>query len=96
MGYSPELEQSVKDWLAYKKERRESYKPVGLKTLLTQVKRHAEKFGDKAVIDVIQQCMSSGYVGIMFDRLKKANARSGTFPQRNYDLDALEKKMLGG
>ena len=98
MGYSPGLSETVKDWLSYKKERRENYKPTGLKTLLTQIKKHAEKYGDKAVIDLIHESMSSNYVGIVFDRLSKARAapKKDAFPQRNYDYDALEKKLLNG
>ena len=98
MGYSPELSEAVKDWLSYKKERRENYKPTGLKTLLTQIKKHAEKYGNKAVIDLIHESMSSNYKGIVFDRLSKARAapKKDAFPQRKYDYDALEKKLLKG
>ena len=98
MGYSPELSETVKDWLSYKKEKRQNYKPTGLKTLLTQIKQHAEKYGDKAVIDLIRESMSSNYQGIIFDRLSKARAapKKDAFPQRNYDYDALEKKLLNG
>ena len=98
MGYSPELSETVKDWLSYKKEKRQTYKPTGLKTLLTQIKQHAEKYGDKAVIDLIHESMSSNYQGIIFDRLSKARAapKKQNFQQREYDYDALEKKLLNG
>lgn len=98
MGYSPELSETVKDWLSYKKEKRQNYKPTGLKTLLTQIKQHADKYGDKAVIDLIRESMSSNYQGIIFDRLSKSRAapKKTVFPQRNYDYDALEKKLLNG
>ena len=98
MGYSPELSETVKDWLSYKKEKRQNYKPTGLKTLLTQIKQHAEKYGDKAVIDLIHESMSSNYQGIIFDRLSKARAapKKQNFQQREYDYDALEKKLLNG
>lgn len=98
MGYSPELSETVKDWLSYKKEKRQNYKPTGLKTLLTQIKQHAEKYGDKAVIDLIRESMSSNYQGIIFDRLSKARTAPAkqNFTQRTYDYDALEKKLLNG
>ena len=98
MGYSPELSEAVKDWLSYKKEKRENYKLTGLKTLLTQIKQYAEKYGNKAVIDLIHESMSSNYKGIVFDRLSKARGapKKDAFPQRNYDYDALEKKLLNG
>ena len=75
-GFSPELEAAVNDWLAYKQERREAYKPVGLKALLTQIKNAASANGDAAVAAVIRQSMSSGYKGIVFDRLERAASKS--------------------
>ena len=74
-GFSPELEAAVNDWLAYKQERREAYKPVGLKALLTQIKNAASANGDAAVAAVIRQSMSSGYKGIVFDRLERAASK---------------------
>lgn len=68
-GFSPALRAAVEDWLAYKRERREAYKPTGLKALLTQISSASSAHGDAAVIGVIRQSMSSGYKGITFDRL---------------------------
>lgn len=68
-GFSPALRAAVEDWLAYKRERREAYKPTGLKALLTQISSAASAHGDAAVIGVIRQSMSSGYKGITLDRL---------------------------
>lgn len=76
-GFSPELEAAVTDWLAYKQERREAYKPTGLKSLLTQIKKAAAEYGDAAVIEIIRQSMSANYMGIVFDRLKKGGAVVG-------------------
>ena len=45
-GYNEFLLESVKDWLAYKKEKRQDYKGRGLQALLTQIKnRVAEEQG---------------------------------------------------
>lgn len=68
-GFSPALRAAVEDWLAYKRERREAYKPTGLKALLTQISSAASAHGDAAVIGVIRQSMGSGYKGITLDRL---------------------------
>lgn len=76
-GFSSELETAVTDWLTYKQERRESYKPTGLKSMLTQVKNAAAEYGDAAVVDIIRDSMASGYQGIIFDRLKKGGAPGG-------------------
>ena len=60
-------------WLDYKRERRESYKPTGLSALVSKVSVSAEKYGNQAVMDLIDQAMSCGYKGIPFDRLTQKN-----------------------
>ena len=69
---SPALRGAVEDWLQYKAEKREPYKPQGLKSLISEVKNNADRYGDAAVIELIRQCMSNNWRGIIFDRLKKA------------------------
>lgn len=71
-SFAPDLESAVNDWLKYKAERRESYKPTGLKSLLTQIQNNAAEYGDSAVADVIRQSMGSNYQGIVYDRLKRS------------------------
>lgn len=73
-SFAPDLEYAVNDWLKYKAERRESYKPTGLKSLLTQMQNNAAEYGDSAVAEAIRQSMGSNYQGIVFDRLKKGGA----------------------
>lgn len=89
-GFSPSLSAAVEDWLAYKRERREAYKPTGLKALLTQISSAASAHGDAAVIGVIRQSMSSGYKGITFDRLRKKAEPSPCIPATP-DPDALKQ-----
>lgn len=71
VSLSPALQSAVEDWLQYKTEKREPYKPQGLKSLVTEVKNNADRYGDAAVIELIRQCMSNNWRGIIFDRLKK-------------------------
>ena len=68
---SPALQSAVEDWLQYKTEKRDPYKPQGLKSLVTEIKNNADRYGDAAVIELIRQCMSNNWRGIIFDRLKK-------------------------
>lgn len=75
---SPGLRGAVEDWLRYKAERREPYKPQGLKSLITEVKNNAERYGDAAVVELIRQCMGNNWRGIIFDRLaEKARKEQG-------------------
>ena len=62
---------AVKEWMEYKKERHEPYKPAGLKALLSQIESKEQEHGATAVINVIRESMSNGWRGIIWDRLKK-------------------------
>ena len=74
LPFDGELGETVKHWLIYKQERREKYKPAGLKSLCTQIQNSVNEYGEQTVMTVIRESMASGYKGIMFDRLKqKAN-----------------------
>lgn len=86
---SPALRGAVEDWMRYKTEKREPYKPQGLKSLVTEVKNNADRYGDTAVIKVITQSMSNNYRGIVFDWLKKEpdGGKSG-----NVFLDMLHER----
>ena len=64
------LAPAVDDWLSYKQERREAYKPTGLKSLLTRIEKELDAYGEQAVADVIQLAMSNGWKGIAWDRLQ--------------------------
>ena len=67
--WSADLRQAVMDWLSYKKEKRQPYKEIGLKTLLSQIRKAADQYGEAPTIDVIRNSMASGYAGITLDRL---------------------------
>lgn len=72
-----ELQEAFDDWLAYKKEKRQPYKPRGLKSLVTQVERYAEQFGEAETANAIRNSMASNYQGIVFDRIGKGD-KSGS------------------
>lgn len=92
-GFSEELRAAVEEWLTYKKERRESYKPMGLKSLLTQISKAASEHGDADVIAIIRQSMSSNYQGIVFDRLTKGGYRNDT--SRNSSQSGQPRRAWG-
>lgn len=76
-----ELTAKMEEWIKYKMERKEPYKEQGMKSLLRQVENNALTYGDKAVCDLIDDSMANGWKGIIFDRLKKAPARSNARSQ---------------
>ena len=93
---SAALQEKLRQWLSYKQERRESYKPVGLQALVTKIKSSAEQYGDSAVCDLIDLSMSSGYQGILFDRLKKTGQKTSCVGQNSpsdWSKDAVRRMM---
>lgn len=76
-GFEPVLQEAFEEWLSYKRERRETYKPTGLQSLVTQIRKAAGEYGAGAVASLIQQSMANGYRGIVFDRLSRSAPLSG-------------------
>lgn len=76
LPFDGELREAVFDWLAYKKERRESYKPTGLKSLISRIQNYANQFGDTETAGAIRDSMASNYAGIVFDRIGRTSGGS--------------------
>ena len=60
---APEMREAVDTWIAYKKERHESYKPTGFKTFY---KKLCELSGNnpQVAMAIIEQSMQNNYAGI--------------------------------
>lgn len=71
-GFGAELQATFEDWLRYKNERKENYKPTGLKHLISRIRSNAETYGEAAVADLIRQSMASNWQGIFYDRLERS------------------------
>lgn len=67
---SPVVKEKVRKWIKYKSERNEHYKETGLDTLLGRIENRCLRYGDKAVCEIMDDSMSSGWSGIIFDRLE--------------------------
>ena len=102
--FSPEVTGALKEWIMYKKEKRQGYGEAGFRALLTQVEKMIAGYGDQAVVDVIMQSMSNGYIGITWENIGKVSSRKkapaagnrfNNFPQRDNDYDNIEKQLLG-
>lgn len=71
----PALRTAFFEWLDYKDERKEGYKPTGLKALQTEVMNNARKHGEDTVAHLIHHCMANGWKGIIFELLVKDGGR---------------------
>lgn len=81
LAFSPGLCDAVRDWLRYKAEQRFQYKPTGKRTLIGQICESARQYGSDAVAGIIRQSITSGYVGIVLDRLSKPQYGGGNAGQ---------------
>lgn len=71
-NFEPDLHRAVKDWIKYKTEKGQAYKPTGLNSFLVQVQKHAQKHGNKIIIELINDCMANNWAGVAWDRLDNA------------------------
>lgn len=63
----------VQDWISYKKERGFSYKERGMRTLLKTISEKSLQYGDNEVANTISESISSGYQGIVWDKLLRGS-----------------------
>ena len=75
--FSEEVRGALDDWLRYKRERREGYKPTGLKTLLGQVEGKQGELTGKEIVRAISESMASNYRGIVWDKAKERSGPPG-------------------
>jgi hypothetical protein len=80
---TPAMVEAVEAWIAYKTERREGYKPQGLKALYARIANVAAQHGPQVVIDRMQRAMASNWQGWDFAEPPKNGANRddprGTF-----------------
>lgn len=99
------LRGKIEEWISYKKERKDKeYTEIGFKRLLSQIENNVTKYGEDAVIELIDNCMASNYKGIIFDKLKsikRTTAPDWASKDVKSEIATLEeqnkiKKMLEG
>lgn len=89
-SFSAEMQEAIQQWLKYKTERRESYKPTGLQAFLTTLRKKLSQYSEKQIIDLMGDCMSNGWRGIIWDRLEQPSRQSGS---GNPFLDMLREEI---
>jgi hypothetical protein len=60
---TPEMTDAVGEWLKYKAERREQYKPTGLKAFYSHLSGSVAQHGEDVIISRIRKAMASGWKG---------------------------------
>ena len=68
------LLESVQNWIGYKAERNFKYKERGLRILLKTIAEKSMQHGDAAVATAINESISSGYQGIVWEKIGKTSS----------------------
>lgn len=84
-SFSDPVTEAIKDWISYKEERRDGYKPTGFKTLLKGLKEKSELYGDKAVIDSIKASIESNYKGLFWTEAEKNKPKKSIYQTAEVD-----------
>lgn len=71
-----EIREKMREWCTYKIERKEGYKEQGMKSLLRQVEKKVAEFGEGRVCDLIEECMSNNWKGIIWDKMTQIPQRT--------------------
>lgn len=95
-GFSDAMQEVFETWLQYKKEKKQTYQPTGLKSLVKKLKSYVEQYGEVSVIDMLEQAIAAGYSGPVWERLGKVNKQQAQ--QAKYDQDQWTEDdfFLGG
>lgn len=69
--YSEEFKKSIGEWLQYKSEKRQTYKPMGFKQFLGAIDNNLKKYSEKQITDLMHLCMERNYQGLIWDLMKE-------------------------
>ena len=78
--FIPKIQTVVDEWIDYKKEKNQGYKPLGLKKILATIQKMVAQYGEDAVIETIDMSMSCNYNGIIWDKLTKLTQNKESNP----------------
>lgn len=85
--FSDKVKESIENWLNYKKEKKQGYKPTGLKTLLKKLKQDYDSYGEQYVIDSIDNSIVNNYSGIFAPNKSYQKPKQTNVSQKEYKVD---------
>ena len=75
--FSDLIVDSITKWLKYKKEKKQTYKKTGLKTLLNKIQKEINENGEQFIVDSIEHSITNNYSGIYPPSAKKTKNEGG-------------------
>lgn len=87
--FSEAMKDKLRDWVTYKNEKRDAYKPTGFKNLLTQIRNKADQYGEQSVIDLITDSMANNWKGIIWDKIQ--NNKGKCAPKRDILMEIISE-----
>lgn len=78
---SDKVKDSIIKWLTYKKEKKQTYKDTGLKTLLNKLVEQIKAQGEQNVIDSIEYSISNNWSGIYPPNTKTSKPKEVETPK---------------
>ena len=93
--FTGKLGEKVGEWLSYKKEKGQSYKPTGLKSLITKIEKAVDAYGEPAVITAIDKAMSNSWQGFFPESVSTQKPQTVYTDNSGFDYDNLDELMKG-
>ena len=87
--FSNSVKSMILVWLGYKKEKGQTYKPTGLKTLLNTLFKWQKEFGDEYVVRAIDRSIANNYAGIFPENKSREKVKTQSFEKRQYTSEEL-------
>jgi len=91
-NFSQNVREIMLQWVNYKTEKNQKYKPTGFNSLLSQLDKAVKEYGEQAVINLIGKCMANNWQGIAWDKLLYKGGSNGRNQEDNRGSDGEGEK----
>lgn len=84
-GFSPKIEETIREWWRYKDERKEAYKETGWEKLLSRFQNRINVYGEQALVEALDRAISSGWKGWDFESSFPQDVEEPQYKEIIYD-----------
>jgi hypothetical protein len=94
-NFTDAFKDQLREWVKYKNEKNDRYKPTGFKKLLTQIQNNINRYGEEAVMILIDESMANNWKGIIWSKLESNKKQTGGNPFKEALRKELENEQSG-